>query len=192
MQKRYTEKNFDLNHIEELSERQISAHLGLYAGYVKNTNLLLDKIETLRDSEAGPEISELTRRFGFEFNGMRLHEYYFDQLSVKTESATNNLRQALEAQYGSFENWLNDFKRVGMLRGTGWVLLVEDELNGNLFNIWVNDHELGHLGNQKIILAMDLWEHAFLLDFLPSERKNYIEVFFNNLNWSILENRFNQ
>lgn len=189
MQK-YTEKSFDLSGVEGLSEAQLIAHLGLYAGYVKNTNLLLEKLEAMRGENAtGPEISELSRRFGFEFNGMRLHEYYFEQFEGG-EGAAESLKAALAEQYGSYELWEADFKRVGKLRGAGWTLLVQDELNGNLYNIWVNDHELGHLGSQKIVLAMDVWEHAFLVDYLPSQRGEYIDIFFKNLNWDVLEKRF--
>lgn len=187
MQKLYEKKEFDLPELDGLSKKQIDAHLGLYAGYVKNVNSLIEKIDGLRE-KGGPELAELTRRFGFEFNGMRLHEYYFEQFVQGGEEKTI-LRDALAEQFGSFEAWEEDFKRVGTLRGAGWVLLVQDELNGNFFNIWVNDHELGHLGSQKIWLAMDVWEHAFLLDYAPSERGDYIEAFFRNLNWNVVEGR---
>ncbi len=187
MQKLYTKKEFNLPELTGLSQRQIEAHLGLYAGYIKNVNILIEQIETLR-GKGGPELSELSRRIGFEFNGMRLHEYYFEQFEDGGEKKTI-LRDALAAQFGSFDAWKEDFVRIGSLRGAGWVLLVQDEENGNFFNIWVNDHELGHLGSQKIWLAMDVWEHAFLLDYLPSERKKYIEAFFDNVNWNIVEGR---
>lgn len=192
MQKQYTEKQFDLNHVQGLSSEQLNAHLGLYAGYVKNTNLLIEKLDKLKNEEHGPELAEISRRFGFEFNGMRLHEYYFEQFTSNNEDElpVESLKKALAEQFGSFEAWEADFKRTGMLRGAGWTLLVEDEDNGNLFNIWVNDHELGHLGSQKVLLAMDVWEHAYLVDYLPSQRKEYIDIFFQNLNWSIVENRF--
>lgn len=187
MQK-YTEKQFDLTEVDGLSEEQLNAHLSLYAGYVKNTNLLMEKLETLRAGEGGPELSELTRRFGFEFNGMRLHEYYFEQFAPGA-GEKGSVAERLAEQFGSFEAWEADFKRVGKLRGAGWTILVEDGETGNLFNIWVNDHELGHLGSQKILLAMDVWEHAFLVDYLPSQRGEYIETFFKNLNWSVVESR---
>ncbi len=187
MQKLYTQKEFQLPELEGLSKKQIDAHLGLYAGYVKNVNLLIEKIDGLKE-QGGPELAELSRRFGFEFNGMRLHEYYFEQFE-QGEGENTVLKEKLAEQFGSFEAWQDDFKRIGKLRGAGWTLLVQDEANGNLFNIWVNDHELGHLGSQKVLLAMDVWEHAFLLDYLPSERGDYIDAFFKNLNWNIVEGR---
>lgn len=187
MQKNYTQKEFDLPELEGLSKEQIDAHLGLYAGYVKNVNLLMKKIEDLR-STAGPELAEISRRFGFEFNGMRLHEYYFEQFEEGGADG-NAVQEGLAAQFGSFDDWKEDFMRMGKLRGAGWTLLVQDELNGNYFNIWVNDHELGHLGSQKVLLAMDVWEHAFLVDYLPSQRGEYINAFFTNLNWKQVEAR---
>lgn len=192
MQKKYTEKSFNLENVKGLSNEQLTAHLGLYAGYVKNTNLLMDRIKDLSQGEHGPELAELTRRFGFEFNGMRLHEYYFEQLQANGEGEmpVESLKKVLAEQFGSYEAWEADFKRVGMLRGAGWTLLVEDEETGNLFNIWVNDHELGHLGSQKVLLAMDMWEHAYLVDYVPAQRKDYVEVFFENLNWGVVEGRF--
>ena len=182
----YTEKQFNIPALQGLSEKQIQAHLGLYAGYVKNTNLLLEKMEGLK-GDAGPEMSEMTRRFAFEFNGMRLHEYYFDQFVVGG-SAEESLKTGLAEQFGSFDAWKEDFVRIGKMRGIGWALLVRD--GDKLLNIWVTDHEIGHLGGVEVLLAMDIWEHAFLLDYLPAERAKYIEAFFANLQWSVVETRF--
>lgn len=187
----YLEKKFDLGELDGLSKKQIDAHLALYAGYVKNTNALLAKIqEYKKDAEANAlALSELMRRFGFEFNGMRMHEYYFDQF-VKGGASTTTLKDKLTAEWGSFENWMNEFKAIGKMRGIGWVALVQDDRHGNLHNVWITDHELGQLGGQKILLAMDVWEHAYLLDYLPAQRPDYIEAFFKNVNWGVIEARF--
>jgi Fe-Mn family superoxide dismutase len=189
---KYEEQKFNLVNLRGLSERQVTEHIKLYNGYVKNTNLLTDKIaEYKTNSEANAHaLSELTRRFGFEWNGMRLHELYFDCLDGAGQTAEKGgLMTMIEAQYGSFENWLNEFKSVGLMRGIGWVILYYDPIVKRLQNVWITDHEVGHLASLPIILAMDVWEHAYLLDYLPSQRKDYIEAFFQNVNWRKLNER---
>ncbi len=186
----YEAKTFNLRTLEGLSERQISEHLKLYAGYVKNINKLTSRIEELKkDSETyAYELAEVKRRLGFEFNGMRLHEYYFEQFEA-SEGSDSALRSKIEKQFGSYDAWKAEFTAVAKMRGVGWALLVEDTRTGTLHNVWVSDHELGHLGGQNILIACDIWEHAFLLDYLPGERGKYIEAFFNNLNWQVAESR---
>jgi Fe-Mn family superoxide dismutase len=188
----YEEKKFSLSGIKGLSDKQITEHLKLYAGYVKNTNGLLEKIDTAEKSQAPDTytIAELRRRLGFEFNGMRLHEYYFEALGGDgMNNIDSTLYRMLETQYGSFGVWLNQFKSAGMMRGIGWVILYFDPATKMFHNAWITDHEVGHLAGLQVVLAMDVWEHAFLLDYLPSQRKDYIEAFFNNLNWQIIESR---
>lgn len=189
----YAEQSFNLPELKGLSSRQIEAHLKLYAGYVKNTNTILAHIEELKkDSEKNAvELAEIQRRMGFEFNGMRLHELYFEALGGDgSMPADGELSQALAAQYGSLENWASEFKAIGMMRGIGWALLVFDPKAKRFQNIWVSDHELGHLGGLPIIFAMDVWEHAFLLDYLPAERAKYIQAFFENVRWETVTARF--
>lgn len=187
----YEAKTFNIHPLEGLSERQISEHLKLYAGYVKNVNTLTSRLEVFAKNaeEHTYEMSEVRRRLGFEFNGMRLHEYYFEQFEA-SEASEGALRSAIEAQFGSYDAWKAEFTSVTKMRGVGWVLLMQDTRTGTLHNVWVSDHEVGHLGGQHILLACDVWEHAFLLDYLPGERGNYIEAFFNNLNWQVAEARF--
>lgn len=181
MKQSYTAKTFTLGALDGLSEMQISEHLKLYAGYVKNTNLFMEKMNV--------EPSEITRRFGFEFNGMRLHEYYFAQFE-KSKGTADKLKTTIETQYGSFDAWKNEITAMAMMRGIGWVLTVVDETNGNLLNVWVSDHELGQLGGQKIVFALDVWEHAYTVDYKPTERAKYVEAFWKNLNWQKVEERF--
>ena len=190
--KKYQEKTFELGGLEGLSEKQITEHIKLYSGYVKNVNKLSEDIERLSEDEVNAiAVSELRRRFGFEFNGMRLHEYYFEALGAPQQlGEVSDLRKALTSQFGSFEDWATEFKKFGMMRGAGWVILYNDPMSGNLLNAWITDHELGHLAGLPVILAMDVWEHAFLIDFLPSQRKEYIETFFKNLRWDTIESRF--
>ncbi|MEI7511992.1 MAG: Fe-Mn family superoxide dismutase [Candidatus Uhrbacteria bacterium] len=179
MLKTYETRTFALEALDGLSETQIAEHLKLYAGYVKNTNALLEHLEP----------SEATRRIGFEYNGMRLHEYYFSQFE-KSEGSKEALKQAISLQYGYFEGWQKQATATAMLRGIGWVLLVQDELNGNLLTIWVSDHELGQLGGQKVLFALDVWEHAYTVDYKPTERAKYLEAFWKNLNWQQVEERY--
>lgn len=189
---KYEEQKFNLVNLKGLSDRQVSEHLKLYAGYVKNVNAMTDKVAELKmNSEANAmPLAELTRRFGFEWNGMRLHELYFDCLDGAGQSADEGkLKPMLEMQYGSFDNWLKEFKSVGLLRGIGWVILYHDPIAKRFQNVWITDHEVGHLAGLPIVLAMDVWEHAFLLDYLPSQRKDYIEAFFQNVNWQKLDRR---
>ena len=186
----YTETKFPLPPMRGLSQKQIDAHLGLYAGYVKNVNFLREKIEELK---AEPEknalaLSELTRRMAFEWNGMRLHEYYFENLG-ETSAPPNVFIQKISERWGTYDSWKNEFIALGLMRGIGWVLLCIDEKTNIAFNIWVSDHEVGHLVGVKVILAMDVWEHAYLLDYLPSERKKYIDAFMENIAWNAVAKR---
>lgn len=188
----YQEQQFNLPELKGLSAKQIEVHLKLYAGYVKNVNAIMAKVaEYKQDSEKNAiALAELTRRFPFEFNGMRLHELYFESLGGDGMINGGSLSDALAAQYGSIDAWLTEFKAVGMMRGIGWTLLAYDAKANTFHDIWVNDHELGHLGDLRIVLAMDVWEHAFLIDYLPAQRPDYINAFFSNLKWDVCEARF--
>jgi len=193
MQPQYTEKTFSLGAMNGLSEKQITEHLKLYTGYVKNVNSLLEKTGDLKKSEAENAyvLAELRRRLGFEFNGMRLHEYYFDGLGGDGSLNTKgSLGVALTERYGSLEAWREHVTTLGKMRGIGWVITYYDPVIKTFHTAWVGDHDIGHLGGLPIISALDVWEHAFLLDYLPSERGQYIEAYFNNLRWSALEERF--
>lgn len=192
----YQEQKFDLPALTGISPKQIEVHLKLYAGYVKFLNTLTaTQTELMQESKKNAyALSEVTRRIGFEFDGMRMHEYYFAQWEKGPEAPKPEgaLAQSLTRQYGSVENWLNEFKAVGMMRGIGWTVLYFDQKAGTFVNVWVGDHEVGQLAGLPIILAMDMWEHAYMVDYVPSDKKNYIEAFFANLNWSVLEDRFAQ
>ena len=192
MPTQFQEKKFVILGLVGISDKQIEQHLALYSGYVKNTNKLLEEIASLRGKEGQNTLalSELTRRLGFEFNGMRLHELYFEQLTASDYAGSENLKGALTGQFGSFDAWTADFKQIAMMRGIGWALLMRDKLSGNLHNIWVSDHENGHLAGADVIIALDIWEHAFTVDYLPTERAKYIEAFFQNMKWGVAENRY--
>ena len=192
----YQTKTFDLPVLTGLSEKQIKVHLGLYEGYVKHANLIMEKIQALKEADAEGNaylVNELRRRFAFEFNGMRMHEYYFTQFEgEKGGDPASALAKAAEAKYGSGEKFIAHIKEVAGSRGIGWVVVYSDPEAKTLHTTFVNDHELGQLAGLPVILALDLWEHAFMVDYVPAEKKNYIEAFFANLNWSVVEKRFNE
>ena len=188
----YTAKDYsNLIGMEGFSETLLRNHFTLYQGYVTNTNKLSDLLTgMLREGKVGnPEYSELKRRFGFEFNGMRLHEYYFDNLGNKaTLDKTGTLAEKVADSFGSYDAWEQDFRATGAMRGIGWAALYQDNVTGWLFNQWVNEHEVGHLTGCLTILVMDVFEHAFITDY-GLKRADYIEAFFRNINWNVVEGR---
>lgn len=191
----YPEQKFaGLDKLDGLSTKQVEEHLKLYAGYVKNTNMVLEQLDKARaDGKlAEPTVHELRRRLGWEFSGMRLHELYFSALGGAKAPITKDgaLAKALDQHFGGVDKWVAELKSIGLMRGIGWALLVQDSVSGGLMNIWVSDHELGHLAGTKILVAMDVWEHAYTVDFAPTQRKDYIEKYFANLNWAPIEARF--
>ena len=192
---KYKEQQFNLPALVGISEKQIKVHLGLYAGYVKHVNLVREKIHELdKDREKNSyTIAELRRRFSFEFNGMRLHEYYFESLENSPKKITDGgLKRALEEKYVSFDEFIEHFKAVGLSRGVGWTVLYWDKKVKTHHVTWVGDHEIGTLSGLQILIAMDMWEHAFMVDYTPSEKGKYIDAFISNINWSVVEERFNK
>ena len=192
----YPTKTFNLPVLNGLSEKQIKVHLALYEGYVKHVNLLMEKFAAVRAGtlELDPYIvAEMRRRFAFEFDGMRMHEYYFEQFEggAAPLSVDSALAKAVAEKY-SPQDLIAHIKEVAGSRGSGWVVVYADPVAQTLHTIFVNDHEVGQLAGLPIILALDLWEHAFMVDYVPAEKKNYIEAFFSNLNWSVVEKRFEE
>jgi Fe-Mn family superoxide dismutase len=193
----YETKSFELSGLKGISDKTLEMHFKLYDGYVKETNRLNEKIaEMLKDGkvdqEEMPAYSELTRRLGFEYNGMVLHEYYFGNLRPKAEpepEKSSRFRKAAADSFGGFDVWKADFVGVGKMRGVGWAICYEDAENGRLSNHWVTLHEVGNVAGFQPILVMDVWEHAFLLDYKPAERPKYIEAFFANVCWKTIEER---
>ena len=188
----YTAKDFNnLIGMEGFSETALNNHFTLYQGYVTNTNKLSELLATmLKEGKLStPEYAELKRRMGFEFNGMRLHEYYFDNLGGKTPvDKSGNLAKTLATTFGNYEAWEQDFRATGAMRGIGWTILYQDNLTGCLFNQWINEHEVGHLAGCTPILVMDVFEHAFITDY-GLKRADYISSFFKNINWNMAEGR---
>lgn len=191
----YSAKKFDhLLGLAGFSDALLTNHFTLYEGYVKNANALADKLKVLSEKGemATPEFAEFKRRFGWEWNGMRLHELYFGNMTKETSAlAERGLKSALEKAYGSLEAWQKNFVATGAMRGIGWALLVHDRETGKLYNTWVNEHDAGHLVGAVPLLVMDVFEHAFVLDY-GIKRADYIEVFLKAIDWSVVEERFVQ
>jgi Fe-Mn family superoxide dismutase len=193
-QQSYTPKKWNLAGLQGISDKTLEVHFGLYEGYVKNTNLLNEQLSGMlnegKASGADPHFAELKRRLGFEYNGMRLHEYYFDNMKQGGSECTDaKLKSAIEASFGDLETFKKDFAAVGAMRGVGWAIAYQDPTNGRISNHWVTLHEDGNLAGFNPVLVMDAWEHAFLLDYKPAERPKYIEAFFSNVDWNAAAKR---
>lgn len=188
----YTPHTFTFGTLDGISQKQLDVHIKLYEGYVKFLNTLEEKQKDLMtDTEKNAyALAEVTRRIGFEFNGMRMHEHYFSQLEGAASPVTGPLADALRAQYGSYDAWLAQFRGVAMMRGIGWAILSYDKVGKKFFNHFVADHELGQLGDTTPILALDMWEHAFMVDYVPAEKAKYVDSFFKNLNGGVVSQRF--
>ena len=188
----YTAKDYaKLIGMEGFSEALLKNHFTLYQGYVTNTNKVMDALDQmLKDGKTGaPEFAELKRRLGWEFNGMRLHEYYFENLGGKSGiNRDGKLAKKMASDFGSFEAWEKDFKGTGAMRGIGWTVLYQDSANGRLINFWINEHDVSHPAGCNPILIMDVFEHAFMLD-CGLKRADYIEAFFKNIDGKAAEAR---
>src|SRR5438093_12287119 len=193
----YTPKQFNLSGLQGISDKTLEMHFKLYEGYVKSVNELNEKTaEMLKDGRVDqdefPAYSELTRRLGFEYNGMVLHEYYFGNLQKQgagIPASASGFIRAAEPSFGSYDLWKTDFVGIGKMRGVGWAICYQDPNNGMLSNHWITLHEVGNVSGFLPILVMDVWEHAFILDYVPADRPKYIEAFFSNINWQAVGGR---
>ncbi|HVA27058.1 MAG TPA: Fe-Mn family superoxide dismutase [Candidatus Baltobacteraceae bacterium] len=190
----YTPRKWHLSGLHGISDETLAVHFGLYEGYVKNTNLLNERIAESRRAGANhgddPSYAELVRRLGWEFDGMRLHEYYFDNLtSQRVDLVAGPLWDVVTEQFGSVDAWKRDFAALGNMRGIGWVIAHHDRASDLIVNTWVGDHNLNNLAGCEPILVMDVWEHAFLLDYKPAKKGDYIEAFLSNVDWRVCEAR---
>lgn len=190
----FNPKQFNIGELIGISAKNIEEHIKLYQGYVKNANTIQEQIEELsKDSEKNAyTLGEINRRFSFEFNGMRNHEVYFSLFEGGSKEINNesNLAKKITETFGSFENMLNKLKAIALTRGIGWAMLSRDQESKDLILHWLDEQHLGQLQNTKPIVAIDMWEHSYVADYQPSGKKQYVEDFFKNLNWSVAEERF--
>jgi Fe-Mn family superoxide dismutase len=190
----YTEKKFNIPHLEGISDESVKQHLALYAGYVKNFNAISKLLpEYAKDSEKNAHaLSELIRRRSFEFDGMRLHEIYFSQFEGGPTplGPSGKLAQQFEKEYMKVEHFEPYFKAIGNMRGPGWAILYWDAYGQQLLAGFSGEQHMGHFVTLPIVLALDVWEHAFLLDYGATGKGKYLDAFFKNLNWGVIEKRF--
>ena len=190
----YKPRTWALSGLHGISDATLEMHFGLYQGYVKNTNLLRERIAGIREAgkAAGtdPSFAELVRRMGFELDGMRLHELYFDNLTSRPQPlGRNRLADALDTNFGGFESWRDEFCAIGGMRGNGWAIAYYDTLSQRIDNYWIDDHQSGHIAGAVPIVVMDVWEHAFIKDYKPADKSKYIEAFLANVDWAACADR---
>ncbi|NTV44928.1 MAG: superoxide dismutase [Candidatus Yonathbacteria bacterium] len=186
----YTAKSFEhIIGIPGLSEKLLRDHITLYEGYVKNVNTIAELAKTMEPGT--PQSSEVRRRFGWEWDGMRLHELYFGNLTKEDveRSVAPELVKAIEGAFGSFDAWKTDIEKAAMMRGIGWVMLAKDTETGALFTIWVNEHDGGHLVGTTPIIVLDVFEHAYMTDY-GLKRADYVDVALHAIDWRVAEERF--
>lgn len=189
---KYDAMTFEIPELEGISKATMDNHLGLYQGYVKHVNLIQSKIEAFSlDLENNAfAIAEMQRRLGFEFCGMRNHEYYFSQFEGGAASLPDSrLKDKLAFQWGSVEAWQSHFTQVAKARGVGWGMMYHDPKTDQLLQTWVDEQHIGQLVDVDIILALDMWEHSYLMDYPSADKGKYVDAFFKNLNWEVVANR---
>lgn len=189
----FTPKTFNIPTLKGISAKTIEEHIKLYEGYVKNANLIIEKMANL-DSEQDPYVAgELFRRFSFEYNGMRNHEIYFSSLEggPTAFNAESELGKRLVDLFGSYENFVKEFSSLAVTRGIGWAVLWYDKKEDRFLTTWIDEQHLGQLNGCSMILGLDMWEHSYVADYQPSGKKQYVEDFFENLNWSVIEKNYN-
>lgn len=190
--KKFEEIKFNTGTLKGISAKNVEEHLKLYAGYVKNANLIMDKMAELDSAKDAYICGELFRRFSFEYNGMRNHEIYFSSLSGGSKSLNKEslLGKRLLELFGSIEKFTTEFTNLTLTRGVGWAMLWYEKKDDRFLASWVDEQHLGQLQGCTPILALDMWEHAYVYDYPTSEKKKYVEAFFENLNWEVIEDNF--
>ncbi len=188
--KQFTPKTFNIPALKGISAKTIEEHLKLYAGYVKNANGILESLAKYGDDAY--VIGELGRRFSFEYNGMRNHEVYFSSLEGGAAPLADDsaFKKEIVDTCGSFDTWLAGFKALALTRGIGWAVMWYDKKDQRLLASWIDEQHLGELNGCDMIIGLDMWEHSYVADYQPSGKKQYVEDFFANINWSVIEENF--
>jgi Fe-Mn family superoxide dismutase len=188
----FTQKTFNIGELKGISAKNIEEHLKLYAGYVKNATSIMERMAELDSEKDAYIVGEMFRRFSFEYNGIRNHEIYFSSLSdgSKPLREDSELRKALVDLFGSMEKFITEFTNLALTRGVGWAILWYDKVDKRFLASWVDEQHLGQLQGCAPILALDMWEHAYVYDYPTSEKKKYITAFFENLNWEVIEDNY--
>jgi len=188
--KSYQVKDYSylLGKLDGISDSVLQMHFTLYQGYVKNTNAIAQTLREMDDRTIA--FGALKRRFGWEFDGMVLHELYFENLGGKhLPSPKSSIYKKIVQDFGSFDKWRQNFLATGMIRGIGWVILYQDPVNDLLYNIWVDEHNINHLAGGVPLLIMDVWEHAYITEY-GLNRGGYLDAFYKNIDWNVVEKRY--
>jgi Fe-Mn family superoxide dismutase len=185
----YEVRPFDLSGVQGLSKKAIDLHLGLYKGYVENLNKLLEQAP----KGGSPLVMDgYNRRFAFEYNGVKLHELFFEQLASKRRQplADSDFADALKEDFGDFNGWKGKIEAVAATRGVGWVMTLRERSTSRLHNFWVDLHHMNMPADSQIVFVLDVWEHAYMLDFTPAQKADYVKTILENVDWATVEKRF--
>lgn len=183
----YEPKTFNIPELEGISQKTIESHLGLYQGYVKHVNKIRSELKNVNDEYAQ---AEMQRRLGFEFGGMKNHEYYFSQFEGGAkECPAGEFTDMVHAQFGSQEAFVDRLQTLAKTRGVGWVMCYIDRMSKQLVLAWIDEQHLGQLADVDIVLALDMWEHSYMMDYAPAAKSGYVDAFFANLNWKVVAAR---
>lgn len=187
----YIEQKFEIPELSGISTQTIEEHLKLYSGYVKNVNTIGELIKNISTHD-DYSVKEARRRLAFEFDGMKNHEYYFSAFEGGAQALSKE--SALSAAFntiGGFDIWKKYvIESLAQTRGIGWAMLGYDRKTEQLISYWVDEQHLGQLTGVEPIIALDMWEHSYCMDYPPSQKGKYVEAFFSNLNWSVIEKHF--
>ena len=204
----YQVRTFDLSGVQGLSKKAIDLHLGLYKTYVESLNKLLEQSPQRPGPAAAAAAAAATaaapaapaaplaldgynRRFAFEYNGVTLHELFFEQLAGKRRPlpAGGDFAEALREEHGDFAGWKASIDALAKTRGVGWVLTLREHGKERLHNCWIDLHHLSVPVNCDVVFALDLWEHAYMIDFTPAQRADYVKIVLDNVDWPVVEQR---
>lgn len=181
-------KELKYKELKGISERQLREHHDvLYAGYVKKISNIEDKLKNTDLSEANAthsDLRELKMEETFALNGVKLHEGYFDNMTPTSMRSSSKALELITRDFGSYDDWEKEFKAVGLC-ARGWVVLGYDLDEKRLKNILCDSHNQGGVWNMIALLIMDVYEHAYFLDYATA-RKAYIDAFFQNIDWNFI------
>lgn len=186
----YVAKDFSYlkQKMPKIHSELFDVHFKLYQGYVNQCNTL----EVLLKGEGNKSsftFQEIKRRFGWEYDGMVLHELYFENLGGNGRlPAKSPLREAIVKEFGSYDAWLSDFKATCLVRGIGWAILYFDPTTSKIHNVWVQEHNSGPLIGEIPLLVVDMWEHAYLCQF-GLKKTDYIDIILSYIDWAAVEAR---
>ena len=189
---KFSAKSFPIEkQIEGISVRTNQEHYKLYQGYVNKWNEIIEKLKTADKSKAAAtysEYGELKRQETFNANGKILHEIFFPTILGGSGEPKGEILEKIKEDFGSFDAWKEDFIATAMA-SRGWAILALELSSNKLFNFLVDLQNVGHVANTIPILALDVFEHAYFIDY-GTNRRAYIDAFFKNINWDYVEKRY--